>query len=140
MEGSMSKSATVTTRLAGALVVLLAVAGTQPASAEVMDRDAFKKGCTDAGNSYVENASDDSYGCNIKTGGSIKCKDVNNNTTCTYTEKLVGPDGSGRPPRGKAGIADLLRDPGLLADGQGFPPRVPAATGKPSAPPAGKLY
>ena len=47
-------------------------------------KDDFKKGCEAAGGSFVENASDDSFSCNIRTGGTIRC--VGN--SCSYSPKF----------------------------------------------------
>ena len=52
-------------------------------------KDDFKKGCEAAGGDFVENASDDSFSCNIKTGGTIRCV----GTSCTYSPKFKGDTG-----------------------------------------------
>jgi hypothetical protein len=62
------------------------------ASATEMDKGAFKTGCESGGGSYVENASDGSFQCNLKSGGTIKCADTK--SQCTYTANLTSHRGS----------------------------------------------
>ena len=52
-------------------------------------KDDFKKGCEAAGGDFVENASDDSFSCNIRTGGTIRCV----GTSCSYSAKFKGGTG-----------------------------------------------
>ena len=52
-------------------------------------KDDFKKGCEAAGGDFVENASDDSFSCNIRTGGTIRCV----GTSCSYSPKFKGDTG-----------------------------------------------
>ena len=97
--GTTRRIGTIVIRLAAvfALALLLAGAVAPHAGAEgnngpAMDKDAFKKGCQEGGGSYVENASDDSFGCNMKGGGSIKC--TSTTSPCTYTPKIVSTGGA----------------------------------------------
>jgi hypothetical protein len=56
---------------------------------EMAFKDDFKKGCEAAGGDFVENASDDSFSCNIRTGGTIRCV----GTSCSYSAKFKGDTG-----------------------------------------------
>ena len=56
-----------------------------PVGAADMDKSQFKKGCESGGGSYIEN-NDDSFQCNLKSGGTIKCADTKN--PCTYTAQI----------------------------------------------------
>jgi hypothetical protein len=80
-------------------------------SAPAMDKDAFKKGCEEGGNSYVEN-SDGSFQCNLKDGGVIKCPDTK--SQCSYTPPLRRVGSIRVPP--PADLAGFLAVP---ADGSG---------------------
>ena len=72
--------------LIGIFALLLAGMAAPPAAANF--KDDFKKGCNASGNDFVENASDDSFSCNIKSGGTIKCTDADGKTPCSYTAKI----------------------------------------------------
>jgi hypothetical protein len=52
-------------------------------------KDDFKKGCEASGGDFVENASDDSFSCNIKSGGTIRCV----GTSCTYSPTFKSDTG-----------------------------------------------
>ena len=73
-------------QILSAIVVFTMSSIAQPAGAAEMDKGKFKGGCESGGNSYVENASDGSFACNLKSGGTIKCADTK--SQCTYTAKL----------------------------------------------------
>lgn len=73
-----------------ALSLVVGIGAAHHVSAEESFKDKFKAGCQASGNDYVENASDSSFQCNIKTGGSIKCTDASGNTPCTYQARVVG--------------------------------------------------
>jgi hypothetical protein len=49
-------------------------------------KGAFKKGCEGGGNSFVENASDNSFSCNLKDGRTIRCTDAH--TPCSLTRRV----------------------------------------------------
>jgi hypothetical protein len=66
-------------------------------------KDDFKKGCEAAGGDFVENASDDSFSCNIRTGGTIRCV----GTSCTYSPKFKTDTGV-VVTQTRPGIGELL--------------------------------
>lgn len=53
-----------------------------------LDKGAFKKGCTAGGGSFVESASDNSFSCNLKSGGTIKCPESGDHP-CNYSAHLT---------------------------------------------------
>ena len=73
--GSDRRIGTRSVRLTVVLGLLLIGAIPQQASAEEMDKGAFKKGCESGGGSYLESA-DGSFQCNTKSGGTVKCQDT----------------------------------------------------------------
>jgi hypothetical protein len=52
-----------------------------------IDKGQFKKGCESGGGSYVENADDDSFQCNARGGGTVKC--YNSDNHCVYIAQLT---------------------------------------------------
>ena len=52
-----------------------------------IDKGKFKQGCESGGGSYVENADDDSFQCNGKGGGTVKC--FNSDNHCVYIARLT---------------------------------------------------
>ena len=58
-----------------------------PAVAKDSVKTQIKSGCQAAGNSFVENASDNTFVCNIRSGGQIKCTDTKE-PRCTYSQRL----------------------------------------------------
>ena len=77
-------------KILSAIVIFTMISIAQPVGATEMDKGKFKEGCESGGNSYVENASDGSFGCNLKSGGSIKCADTK--SQCTYTANITNKD------------------------------------------------
>ena len=71
-------------RLGGVLALLFAFATT--ASADF--KQDFKKGCESGGHSFVENASSDTFACNLKSGGTISCSDADGKKPCTYSARI----------------------------------------------------
>jgi hypothetical protein len=58
-----------------------------PAFAKDSVKTQIKHGCEAVGNSFVENASDNTFVCNIRTGGQIKCTDTKE-PRCTYSQRI----------------------------------------------------
>jgi hypothetical protein len=80
----------VSTWLVYVFAMFLVGATTQPASANF--KDDFKKGCEGGGHSFVESASDNSFSCNLKSGGTIKCTDPEGKQACSYTARISRRD------------------------------------------------
>jgi hypothetical protein len=73
-------------------------------------KDDFKKGCEAAGVILSKTPPDDSFSCNIRTGGTIRCV----GTSCTYSPKFKGNTGV-VVSQTKPGIGELL----TLSSGSG---------------------
>ena len=85
-------------------------------------KDKFKKGCIESGGSWVENP-DDTFQCNLKSGGVVVCS--SRNVPCTYTAKLA-PGTRIVVDLNRAAIGELLQLPSGKPPKRSSAPKTPA--------------